>query len=159
LPRLRSEGHDQRWIYFSVRDDRDNGTIVDFVQKRKGVQLGGVRQELRPWAGSVRTVRRAAPNLFAQDLAPITKDRARVLLELARMKPLAGSRYLDEERKIPAALLRAGRGNAIFPPRRPRSFRLPGWAGAILGALAVHGATAGATTGAANSRCALPAAH
>jgi hypothetical protein len=120
-----ARGHDRHWIYFSVRDERDNGTIIDFVQRRKGVKLGGVRQELRPWAGSVRTVERPHPDLFAQDLAPITKDRARVLLDLARMKPLAGSRYLEEGRNIPVALLRdarfAGRlrvdvrGNAIFP--------------------------------------------
>jgi hypothetical protein len=100
-------------------------TTGSFVQRRKGVKLGGVRQELRSWAGSVRTVERPHPDLFAQDLAPITKDRARVLLDLARMKPLAGSRYLEEERNLPAALLRGARfagrlkgdvrGNAIFP--------------------------------------------
>jgi len=70
-------------------------------------------------------LQRPHPDLFAQDIAPVSKDRARVLLELARMKPLAGSRYLQEERKISAALLRAARfagrlkvdvrGNAIFP--------------------------------------------
>ena len=26
-----SNGH---WIYFSVRDDADNGTIIDFIQNR-----------------------------------------------------------------------------------------------------------------------------
>ena len=31
-----ARGHDAHWIYFSVRDDTDNGTIVDFVQHRKG---------------------------------------------------------------------------------------------------------------------------
>jgi hypothetical protein len=120
-----ARGQDRHWIYFSVRDERDNGTIIDFVQRRNGVKLGGVRHELRPWAGGVRTVERPHPDLFAQDLTPITKDRARLLLELARMKPLAGSCYLEEERKIPARLLRGARfagrlkvdvrGNAIFP--------------------------------------------
>lgn len=27
------------WIYFSARDDQDNGTIVDFIQKRGGLLI------------------------------------------------------------------------------------------------------------------------
>ena len=27
-----ARGQDRHWIYFSVRDDADNGTIIDFVQ-------------------------------------------------------------------------------------------------------------------------------
>ena len=30
------------WVYFSVRDDRDNGTVVDFLQNRGGGNLGEV---------------------------------------------------------------------------------------------------------------------
>jgi len=120
-----ARGTDQHWIYFSVRDDADNGTIIDFVQKRKGCSLGGVRQELRPWVGSSRAIMRPHPDLFAKTIAPITKDRARVLLELARMKPLLTHAYLEEGRGLSAALLRHPRfadkiktdfrGNAIFP--------------------------------------------
>lgn len=39
-------GHD---IYFSIRDDRDNGSIIDFVQKRTETSLGQIRKTLRPW--------------------------------------------------------------------------------------------------------------
>ncbi len=46
-----ARGHDRHWIYFTVRDDRDNGSIIDFIQHRKGLSLGEVRKELRPWAG------------------------------------------------------------------------------------------------------------
>jgi hypothetical protein len=46
---------DGHWTYFSVRDDRDHGTIVDFVQKRGGHRsLGSVREELRQWLGTER---------------------------------------------------------------------------------------------------------
>ena len=34
-------------VYFSVRDDNDNGTIIDFVKRRKGFSLGQIRKELR----------------------------------------------------------------------------------------------------------------
>jgi hypothetical protein len=43
-----SNGH---YVFFSVRDDADNGTIIDFLQKRQRLSLGGVRQALRPWIG------------------------------------------------------------------------------------------------------------
>ena len=47
-----ADGH---WTYFSVRDDRDNGTIVDFVKERgDGRSLGHVRKELRRWLGTPR---------------------------------------------------------------------------------------------------------
>lgn len=37
-------GMDGHYVYFSVRDDRDNGTIIDFVQHRQGLSLGGGTQ-------------------------------------------------------------------------------------------------------------------
>ena len=120
-----ARGQDRHWIYFSVRDDTDNGTIVDFVQNRKGVKLGGVRRELRPWTGGTRAVARPHPDLFAQQIEPVSRDRAKILLELARMKHLASHRYLEEQRAIPPALLQSPRfagklkvdlrTNAVFP--------------------------------------------
>jgi hypothetical protein len=46
---------DGHWTYFSVRDDRDHGTIVDFVRARSHHgSLGDVREELRQWLGTAR---------------------------------------------------------------------------------------------------------
>jgi len=39
------------YVFFSVRDDRDHGTLIDFLQRRKHLSLGAVRQTLRPWIG------------------------------------------------------------------------------------------------------------
>ena len=120
-----ARGEDGHWIYFSVRDDLDNGTIIDFVQKRNGVKLGGVRQELRPWIGAAAVVARPHPDLFAQEIEAISKDRTRVILELVRMKPLAVHRYLEEERHIPAPFSRrfrrsrAGERVPVRPGPRP----------------------------------------
>ena len=36
------------YVFFSVRDDSDNGTIIDFLQRRQNLSLGAVRQILRP---------------------------------------------------------------------------------------------------------------
>jgi hypothetical protein len=49
--RLDRDGH---WTYFSVRDDRDNGTIVDFLQHRGASAIAQVRHELRGWCGEHR---------------------------------------------------------------------------------------------------------
>ena len=37
------------YVYFSIRRDDDNGSIIDFVQYRQSFSLGAVRKELRPW--------------------------------------------------------------------------------------------------------------
>jgi Toprim-like/Protein of unknown function (DUF3991) len=46
-----ADGH---WTYFSVRDGRDNGTVIDFVQARGGRGLREVREELRRYLGRPR---------------------------------------------------------------------------------------------------------
>jgi hypothetical protein len=59
IARRDQDGH---WTYFSIRDDRDHGTIVDFVQRRGGHRsLGDVRQELRQWLGTSGPVPECAP--------------------------------------------------------------------------------------------------
>jgi hypothetical protein len=116
------------WIYFSVRDDRDCGTIVDFVQNRDRLTIGELRKALRPWIGeAANPPRRPARESFAPEVEPITKDLARVRALFASMQPVDGEhRYLQEERNIPAGVLAdpifAGKiyadpryGNAVFP--------------------------------------------
>ncbi|MCP4899415.1 MAG: DUF3991 domain-containing protein, partial [bacterium] len=120
-----ARGHDAHWIYFSVRDDTDNGTIVDFVQHRKGCKLGGVRQELRPWIGQGSSILRPPVESYAPSVTPSSKDRARVVLEYERMHPVTRHPYLEQERGIPSAVLGSprfagkvrmdARANAVFP--------------------------------------------
>jgi hypothetical protein len=106
--------------YFSVRDDRDNGTIIDFVQNRQRLILGAVRKELRPWIGQ--------PQVPVPSFAPLqatAKDRLRVEANFARATDAERHLYLEQERAIPSALLGSarfrgriridGRGNAVFP--------------------------------------------
>jgi len=122
-----ARGEDQHWIYFSVRDGADNGSIVDFVQRRRRCTLGDVRRELRPWMGSGigGTVARPALKLYVPEVVPVSKDRAGVIRALAAMRPVETHRYLEEERAIPRELLANprfqgrilvdSRSNAIFP--------------------------------------------
>ena len=118
-----ARGEDQHWIYFSVRDDTDNGSIIDFIQHRRRCTLGEVRRELRPWIGGA--VARPTLELYVPEVVPVSRDRAGVIRALAGMKPLVRHRYLEEDRAIPRALLEptrfAGkllvddRSNVIFP--------------------------------------------
>jgi hypothetical protein len=111
-----ADGH---YVYFSVRDDRDHGTIIDFIQKRLRLSLGEIRKTLRPWVG------RQATALPYPPLTPTPKDRMKIEKAYGRMQDAAAHPYLESERAIPAALLQtdrfAGRiridvrQNAIFP--------------------------------------------
>ena len=107
------------FVFFSVRDDSDHGTIIDFLQRRRNLSLGAVRQFLRPWIG-----RLGMPPWFAK-LEPTSPDRMRVESEYRRMSNVLRHPYLEHARRLPAGLLSsprfAGRvrmdrrGNAVFP--------------------------------------------
>ena len=99
-------GADRHWIYFSVGEDRDSGSIIDFVQNRQGGNLGDVRKELRPWLeGRSSDVSRPAPDAFLSTLEPASKDLIAVRARYEAMKPIDGSVTLTL------------RMNAVSPPR------------------------------------------
>ena len=107
------------YVFFSVRDDGDNGTVIDFLQRRQKLSLGAVRQILRPWIGQ--------PATSAQfpRLEPASPDRMRVEGAYRRMANAQRFPYLEYKRCVPVAVLLsprfAGRmridslGNTVFP--------------------------------------------
>jgi hypothetical protein len=111
--------HNGYYVFFSVRDDRDHGTIVDFLQRRQNWNLGAVRQILRPWIG-----RPATPPQFPA-LEPTRTNRMRVECAYRRMASAQRYPYLERARCVPAALLLSprfagrlridSRGNTVFP--------------------------------------------
>lgn len=116
---------DGHGIYFSVRDDDDNGTIVDFMQRRRGLSLGQVRRELRPWAGGAAPATKRPPEKRPKKPEQSSADRARILAAWMRMQQAARHAYLEQHRGISAATLADprfapvvrvdARGNAVFP--------------------------------------------
>jgi hypothetical protein len=110
---------DNHYVYFSVQNDADHGTIIDFVMRRKDLNLGTTRKELRAWWNS------PAPLPAFSPLLRTVKDRMRVETLYARMQDVLAHPYLENERAIPAALLQSerlkgrvridGRGNSVFP--------------------------------------------
>jgi hypothetical protein len=113
-------GSNGYYVYFSVRDGTDNGTIVDFVQKRMQMSLGAVRKELRPYLGMASS----QPPVFAP-LPKTTKDRLQVESAYAKMRDAGRHDWLENERALPFSLFTHerfkgriridDRNNAIFP--------------------------------------------
>lgn len=96
-----ADGH---YVYFSVRDDADNGTIIDFLQRRQRMSLGEVRKTLRPWIGKLES----RPPMPLTNLPQLTHsgcDRLIVEKEWAQAGPYTSSSFLEEVRRIPRNLL------------------------------------------------------
>lgn len=91
---------DQHYTYWSVRDDRDKGTIIDLLKNHKGLNLGEIRKELRAWIGGGAIVLSDLP-----ELSTITKDRQAVQERFRSMQVAHHHPYLEEERAIPASVL------------------------------------------------------
>lgn len=109
-------------IYFSIRDDQDNGTIIDFVQRRQKLNLGQVRQELRKWTGEISFP--YCPKKIDKP-EPSAKDRQKVIVEYSRTRPDLTHHYLVVHRGLQPETLADwrfmnvvridSRNNAIFP--------------------------------------------
>ena len=109
---------DGHWTYFSVRDDRDHGTIVDFVGRRgRHASLGEVRQELRQWLGSSRPVPDYAPPPARRDPGRSPAD-AFLAARAADASPYLASRGLSSETLRDPRFARTwridARGNVLF---------------------------------------------
>ena len=118
VARSAADGH---WTYFSVRDQADNGSIVDFLQRRRSLSLGHLRRELRPWVGQPAG---AEVPLWMRDVTALPKDRAGVGDAYRAASVTADVRYLKSRGIRPATLSDPkfagtfrvdGRGNVLFP--------------------------------------------
>jgi len=107
------------YVFFSVREDDDHGTVIDFVQRRQNLSLGAVRKILRPWIG------RLATPMQVPALEPTKPDRMRVECAYRRMADVPRYSYLEQDRCVPAVVLWSPRfvgrirldcrGNTVFP--------------------------------------------
>lgn len=135
------DSSDHHWVFFTVGNSFENGSIIDFVQKTMGGSLGVVRQELRPWVGGrkggisfdqgqskdpVSLSQQATPQFsssssqdYVTDLKPTSKDRVQVVLAFEEMKIAEKHTYLEYERLIPAELLSSPRFfSRVFEDKR-----------------------------------------
>ncbi|WP_143092747.1 DUF3991 and TOPRIM domain-containing protein [Arsenicibacter rosenii] len=109
------------WVYFSVHDELDNGTIVDFIKNRTHKTLPEIGRELAAWSGGSGTL----PVYKMPDIRQPVYDLGRIRRAFQWMKPTYCHPYLIGERKIPADVLNDPRfagcifqdryGNVVFP--------------------------------------------
>lgn len=94
---------DGHGIYFSTRDERDNGTIIDFVQCRQELNLGQVRKLLRPWMGEslfpTALIDRKAPAERPKKPERVETDRVAIIVRWQGLELYRG-RYLQESRGL-----------------------------------------------------------
>lgn len=111
----------ESWVYFSVHDDSDNGTIIDFIKNRSQKSLPEIGEELSKWSNITTEL----PVSHIPDVKEQVYDRSRIQRAFTWLKPIGSHPYLINDRKIPAAILNHPRfkgkifedryGNAVFP--------------------------------------------
>lgn len=116
---------DSHWVYFTIGQDRDSGSIIDLIQNRRNCTLGDVRKELRPWIGEgPLPYRPPAPDTFARELFPVNRDRQGVISAWNRAAdteshPYLLARGIAEEiqscRRFLGRIRIDQRRNAVFP--------------------------------------------
>ncbi|MGK7953980.1 MAG: DUF3991 and toprim domain-containing protein, partial [Crocosphaera sp.] len=115
-----ADGH---YFYSSVKDDRDSGSIIDFIQNRRNLNLGEIRKELRPWLNDTYSST-YTPYQPTPKLTPTTPDRHKILTQFERFKPIINHPYLTQRGISPQTtnnpkfqdkIYTDSRNNVIFP--------------------------------------------
>lgn len=118
-----STDQDGHWIYFSVRHEDDHGSIIDFMQRRHGLNLGQARKELRPWISF--SYRPTQDEIKIRKPEPTTRDRQQVVRAWLALGLAPDHPYLIRERGLSSRTLVDPRffglvkidkfKNAVFP--------------------------------------------
>src|SRR5215469_717070 len=90
---------DGHGIFFSVHDDRQHGSIIDFVKQKEGVNLGQVRQILRRWKANPASFSPTTQKHQPLRPEPITHDCAVTYAQWLKTRPYnraCGRGYLEK---------------------------------------------------------------
>lgn len=72
VTKAKEDGH---YVYCNTGDVSDSGSVIDYVQKRRGLNLGQVRKELRPWIGAQPP--KVDVQAYQREIQPVERDFAR----------------------------------------------------------------------------------
>ena len=115
-----SDGH---YFYSSVKDDRDSGSIIDFIQNRKNLNLGEVRKKLRPWINEPSNPP-YSPKQPTPKLTPSTPDRHKIITQFEGFQAIVTHPYLTRrgisqqttnDPRFQGRIYTDSRNNVIFP--------------------------------------------
>ncbi|MDJ0730656.1 MAG: toprim domain-containing protein [Crocosphaera sp.] len=115
-----SDGH---YFYSSVNDDRDSGSIIDFIQNRRNLNLGEVRKELRPWINEPSNPP-YSPKQPTPKLTPSSPDRHKIITQFEGFNVIVTHPYLTQrgisqqtsnDPRFQGRIYTDHRNNVIFP--------------------------------------------
>jgi hypothetical protein len=86
-----NESH--HYVYYNVGDNTDKGSIIDYLQKRRNLNLGEVRKELRPWINGSRSY---IPPTSTPKLTPSTPDLQTILTQIQSFQTIPHHPYLTQ---------------------------------------------------------------
>ena len=96
---------DRHYFYYSLTNETDKGSIIDFIQKRKNLNLGEIRKKLRPWIqqNSYQTnskvyskVNNKVYKKSETFLTPTDKNRTQILLQIEQHQTINNHSYLNQ---------------------------------------------------------------
>ncbi len=103
------------WVYFSVTDDSDDGTIIDFAEKRTHKSIGEIGRELQNW--TLGRVLLPDAKSYVREVAPQEYDPARIAGICKSLKPVYKHRYLASRGLTDALLTDRRFAGRIFTDR------------------------------------------
>ena len=124
---------DRHYFYYSITNETDKGSIIDFVQKRKNLNLGEVRKELRPWIQQNSNLTNSKVNSKAKNkvdkkseikLIPTDKNRTQITVQIEQHKTINNHPYLNQrgikkstinDPRFKSTIYQDKRNNLIFP--------------------------------------------
>ncbi|WP_287137887.1 DUF3991 and toprim domain-containing protein [Crocosphaera sp.] len=115
-----SDGH---YFYSSVNDNKDSGSIIDFIQNRRNLNLGEVRKELRPWINAPSNPP-YSPKQATPKLTPSSPDRHKIITQFEAFKAIVTHPYLTQrgisqqttnDPRFQGRIYTDSRNNVIFP--------------------------------------------
>lgn len=111
------------YIYFSVRSNSDNGTIIDFVSNRSGGGWDNIIKELKPWLSQSKPI--VNIKAYQKKINATKPDIATIINNISKMDSADNHMYLQSKRKISSSTLSSKRfknkvlkdknHNAVFP--------------------------------------------
>lgn len=129
------DGHD---VFFSVRNEQQHGSVIDFVMRQEGISLGHARPVLRKWIANPASFFPGERGRTYSHLKPepVPKDCTAIHARWLRMRPYNRAfcrSYLEEERGLSVDTIRLfderiridERGNVVF--RHDDLHHVTGW--------------------------------
>ena len=117
---------DNHYFYYSLKNETDRGSIIDFIQKRKNLNLGEVRKELRPWLNDNYSPTYKPSDQLSIKLTPTSKDRYQIVAQCENFATINNHPYLNQrgisqetldDPRFKGTIYLDSRNNAVFPHR------------------------------------------